>query len=862
MWMKINKSALVQWLKVILPILLMIFAIHEIGKILGNVNGREIANKLKSLDVRTVTLIAVIPLILVFPMFFYDYFIIKKLKLKRPLRRLLKESLIINSFSNLIGFGGLVGVLLRTHYFKKKDVDSTSFFKTIASVTLFYLAGISLFTWILPIFYWGFPMFKDHKILVAAAGVIGLYVPFLIIKASVQLIKGTTTNRRVLDDVALLGVSILEWLGAFTFMTILMYMLHIPISIANVIPIFIVASCAGIVSMIPGGLGSFDLVFIWGAQSLHIPNESILVLLLFYRVGYYVVPFLAGLVLFTRELWGKFNIGFNAIPRFFLEKTSHILATALVFLAGLILLVSSVAPGAIERIRYAKELMSFPVVSISHQLAVATGFVLLALSNGISYKDKSSYRMTVFVLLFASALFIIKGIQYKQALFMLFVAGLLYLSRGRFYRESYIVTWGRSILNSIIILVILLLYIIIGLFTNPYVKYSIPEKIKPFLATDSEDLFKSAFMGLIVIIIVVIFEVSLRKLTQFNKISSLDYEEEIFLHLNKYGGKELSHLIFLHDKYVYWNKKKTVLFPYQEIADKLVVLGDLVGEKEDFKEAIEEFIAFADYYGYTPIFYEISDQFVPYLHGYGYSFFKLGEEGYIDLTKLHDSKKVAQKTAEVNEVFHKEGYSCEILQPPYSAEIMNQLRSISDEWLDNRKEKGFSLGYFNEDYLQFTPLAVLRNNNFEIVAFANLIPLYDEECTVTIDLMRSKKGELPDKAKDYLFLTIFSASKDQGFKRLNVGMTPLSHVGVSRFAGINEKIGTQILVDGQDYYNFRDVQSFKEKFANDWQPKYLAYRKRVFLPFTILQIMMLIGDNKYSTMREQVSEAKQSRRRT
>lgn len=858
--MKINKSTLVQWLKVILPILLMIFAIHEIGKILGNVNGREIANKLESLDVRTVTLMAVIPLILVFPMFFYDYFIIKKLNLKRPLRRLMKESLIINSFSNLIGFGGLVGVLLRTHYFKKKEVDSTTFFKTIASVTLFYLAGISLFTWILPIFYRDFPMFKEHKLLIVAAGIIGLYFPFLIVKAIVQLIKGTTTKRQILGDVALLGVSILEWLGAFTFMMILVFMLQVPINIANIIPIFIVASSAGIVSMIPGGLGSFDLVFIWGAQSLQIPNESILVLLLFYRIGYYVIPFLAGLVLFLRELWGKFNVGFNAIPRFFLEKTSHILATALVFLAGLVLLVSSVAPGAIERIRYAKELMSFPIVSISHQLAVATGFVLLALSNGISYKDKSSYRMTVFVLLFASALFIIKGIQYKQALFMLFVAGLLFLSRGRFYRESYIVTWGRSIFNTLLIIVILLLYIIIGLFTNPYVKYSIPEKLKPFLTTDSEDLFKSAFMGLIVIIIVVVFEISLRKLTQFTKIPSLAYEQEIFLHLNKYGGKELSHLIFLHDKYVFWNKKKTVLFAYQEIADKLVILGDLVGEKEDFREAIEEFIAFADSYGYTLVFYEVSDQFVPYLHGFGYSFFKLGEEGYIDLLKIHNSKKVIEKTSELNQLFKQEGYSCEILHPPYSAEIMDQLQNISDEWLDNRKEKGFSLGYFNEDYLQFTPLAVLRNHHFEIVAFANLIPLYDEERTVTIDLMRSKKGELPDKAMDYLFLNIFASSIGQGFKRLNVGMTPLSHVGVSKFAGINEKIGTQILVDGQDYYNFRDIQRFKEKYANDWQPKYLAYRKRVFLPFTILQIMMLIGDNKYSSMREKVSEAKQSRK--
>ena len=858
--MKINKTKIFQWLKVILPILLMIFAIHEIGKILGNANGKEIANKLESLDVRTVALIALLSLVLVFPMFFYDYFIIKKLKLKRSLRRLMKESLIINSFSNLIGFGGLIGVLLRTHYFKKEEVDSASFFKTITSVTLFYLAGISLFTWVLPIFYWDFPMFAEHRILVVAAVVIGLYVPFLIVKAFIQLFRKTTTNRRLLSDLGLLGVSILEWLGAFTFMMILVYSLHISISIENLIPIFIVASCAGIVSMIPGGLGSFDLVFIWGAQSLQIPEESILVLLLFYRVGYYVVPFLAGLALFIRELWAKFNVGLNAIPRFFLEKTSHILATALVFLAGLILLLSSVAPGAIERIQYAKELMAFPIINISHQLAVATGFVLLALSNGISYKDKNSYRMTVFVLLFASALFIIKGVQYKQALFMLFVAGLLYLSRRRFYRESYVVTWGRSILNTAIIFVILLLYILIGFFVNPSMKHTIPEKLRPFLTTDSSDLFKSAFMGLIVVAFVVVLEVSLRKITQFTKISSLAYEEEIFLHLNKYGGKELSHLIFLHDKYIYWNKNKTVLFPYQIIADKLVVLGDLVGAKEDFNKAIEEFMKYADDYGYTPIFYEISDQFVSCLHGYGYRFFKMGEEGYINLKKFRQSRKVMEEYKRVNSNLLKEGFTCEIMQPPYSAEIMSQLQSISDEWLDHRKEKGFSIGYFDKDYLQFTPLAILKNNNFEIIAFANLIPLYDEERTVKIDLIRCKKDFSSDDTMDYLFFNIIQASEVRGFERLNVGITPLSHVGVSKFAGISEKIATQIIVDGQEYYNFQGVQNFKEKFANEWQPKYLAYRKKSSLPFTILQIMMLIGDNKYSSMREKVSEAKNSRK--
>lgn len=287
----------------------------------------------------------------------------------------------------------------------------------------------------------------------------------------------------------------------------------------------------------------------------------------------------------------------------------------------------------------------------------------------------------------------------------------------------------------------------------------------------------------------------------------------------------------------------------------------MVGEKADFAEAIEEFVAHADYYGYTPVFYEVSDQFVPYLHGYGYNFFKLGEEGYIDVEKLVYSNDDAKSVSKLTNSLEQEGYSFEIIQPPFQKNLLKELRTLSDEWLDNRKEKGFSLGYFNEDYLQFAPLAVVKNGEAQVVAFSNIIPLYDEEQTISIDLMRSKKTDLPTGIIDYLFLNIFIWAKSENFKLLNVGMTPLSHIGVSKYATLTEKIAAEIIFNGQEYYNFQDVQHFKEKFANTWKPKYLAYRKRAYLPFTMLQIMILIGDNKYATMREQVSEIKNSRKR-
>ena len=75
----------------------------------------------------------------------------------------------------------------------------------------------------------------------------------------------------------------------------------------------------------------------------------------------------------------------------------------------------------------------------------------------------------------------------------------------------------------------------------------------------------------------------------------------------------LSHLIFFHDKYIYWNRRKNVLISFQQYADKLVIFGDPIGERSELANAIEEFQEISDRYGYTPVFYQVSDDMFPYL---------------------------------------------------------------------------------------------------------------------------------------------------------------------------------------------------------------------------------------------------------
>ena len=72
---------------------------------------------------------------------------------------------------------------------------------------------------------------------------------------------------------------------------------------------------------------------------------------------------------------------------------------------------------------------------------------------------------------------------------------------------------------------------------------------------------------------------------------------------------------------------------------------------------------------------------------------------------------------------HVEAEDCCFAIEPAELTILPELRAISDSWLAEKKtrEKGFSLGFFAEDYIRRFPVAVVRKQS-RVVAFANLWP--------------------------------------------------------------------------------------------------------------------------------------------
>ncbi|MED5099506.1 lysylphosphatidylglycerol synthase domain-containing protein [Niallia circulans] len=295
-----KKEILINIVKILLPIVIFIIVLREIKNMIVSADINQLYEYLQTIPFHSLFYIAIGGFVAILPMFFYDFFLVRHLKKPVPIVKVSKYSFISNSFSNLIGFGGLIGIALRNFFYKRYETDRKKLFKGIAIVTIFYLSGISLLSWIAILYSKRLNLMEDHIWIFAAIIVVGLIFPMLLVSYQKAKQHNFVFNKNQI--VGLIIVSLLEWIFLFAYLYFIAKIIALPVSIGDFFLLFLVAACTGIISMIPGGMGSFELVFLWGIESLGIESEQMLIVLFLYRVGYYLLPFLLAAFLFLLEI--------------------------------------------------------------------------------------------------------------------------------------------------------------------------------------------------------------------------------------------------------------------------------------------------------------------------------------------------------------------------------------------------------------------------------------------------------------------------------------------------------------------------------------------------------------------------------
>lgn len=272
----------------------------------------------------------------------------------------------------------------------------------------------------------------------------------------------------------------------------------------------------------------------------------------------------------------------------------------------------------------------------------------------------------------------------------------------------------------------------------------------------------------------------------------------------------------------------------------LIAMGGPVGPRASWREALGLLRAEAERLSLRPVVYAAPPELLPDLLELGFRVEKMGENAIVDLAGFSLAGSARQKLRSARRRFvEREGAVFEMLSPPHDLALWAELRAVSDPWLVSHggKEKSFSLGAFDPDYLSRHHIAVARQGG-HIIAFANIWTNAGGK-RATLDLMRFDPERAPNGVMDFLFTEMLLWAQAQGFESFDLGMAPLAGLASDQYASLFARIGRLVRQYGETFYGFEGLRAFKDKFGPRWEPRYIAAPGAWSLPIVLAEAAML-----------------------
>lgn len=205
------------------------------------------------------------------------------------------------------------------------------------------------------------------------------------------------------------------------------------IGFIDFLPGYLMAQVAVVLTHVPGGVGVFELVIL---HLTHTPREQVVVAaVLCFRVIYFILPLLAAAVLLAIYEARVRRDALHTAGRW-LSVLSHSIAAWGTFVAGVVLLFTTVLPTSPPVLKAMNTLVPHWLSTGAHWLCACIGASLLFLAYGLEQRQAAVWRGVN--ALFAGALLclFLKGFNWGVALMLGVIWLQVFMARRRFYRNS------------------------------------------------------------------------------------------------------------------------------------------------------------------------------------------------------------------------------------------------------------------------------------------------------------------------------------------------------------------------------------------------------------------------------------------
>lgn len=611
--------------------------------------------------------------------------------------------------------------------------------------------------------------------------------------------------------------------------------------------IYATATMVGVMSHVPGGVGVFETV-VMAAMPQGTAVGDIAAALLMFRMIYYLLPFAIAFVIVSlneARLAGGWAVRiFGEISEPMRPAFSAIagivpwLSGAWAFGFGAYLVAVSLMPSVRASAVDDNDLVGAILLEGGTLVSSVMGIVLLILSHGLIRRVSGAFWLTLAALTGGVVASLLNDFDYESAALLAVGALVLWPFKREFYRETQITEGVLGPAWFALVAAVIIAAVSFFFFVHAATPYSHDLWIDFARSANTPRSLRAGLAGSAVLLIFTLYLAlqPTRRKPEETPAEALAHAARIIAAQNT----PQACLALSGDKELRFSEDGGAFLMFARRRKSWIVFGDPVGDPTAIPDLGWDFVESAQQANGRPVFYEISDRHLPLMIEMGLALHKVGEEAVVNLA---DFSLGGAKFKSMRAAFNKctrEGLGVEVHQPPHAPALIEELGAISDAWLGDKVgyEKGFSVGRFEEDYLNHFPIAVVRRGG-RALAFANILAP-GEGRRVAVDLMRYLPAEASGMI-EYLFLALIEHYRAAGATEFSLGMAPLAGLSERRTARLWNRFGALMFRHGGAFYNFEGLRAFKQKFGPEWRPRFIALPVGVSPMVAMADVALLIA---------------------
>ena len=577
-----------------------------------------------------------------------------------------------------------------------------------------------------------------------------------------------------------------------------------------------------IASPVLRGLGAIELSVAFILNQYGIPMVGAASITLLFRLFEFWIPLFIGIGSFFTK---KDNLLLRLFP------------AALIFALGVTNIISALTPALPNRLRLMEDILPSDIISATNGSILIGGLMLLLISFFLFRGSKRAWYLALVLTGFSIVGHLFKGGDIEESIVAVGAFACLCYTRSYYKLRPHPFFTRLSIQVVVLGIFAILLYVILGFYyldkkhlgTNFELEAAIKTVLGLFFLWDSPGitpltglgrnfLYSFYFVGAGFLLFALYGLLKPYFAKPYNTVEEKELANGL---LKKWGKSQLDYFKIYPDKLFFFSSDRQSFLSFKVNRHIAMVLEEPVCEgPQSMKSIIREFDKYCKQNGFVAVYYRVPEGSIELFHSIKKKSLPIGEEAVVDLTSFSlDGSRMKTTRSAINRLTS-EGFLCNVYEPPLKEGLLQKLEWVSTQWLNDTKhqEVAFTQGVFDKRILKNNTVLAIEDNEEKVYAFLNLVPDYAPE-EATYDLIR-KIPDAPNGVLDMLLAKTFFYLKEKGFKKVNMGLAPLSGLeGLS----VAERAIRYAYENLRALGHFKGLRKYKEKFSPLWEKKYLVF---------------------------------------